>query len=55
MKNVKVFAEVKKKIYDFFTQGNACCRSLTVCLHKNEKSTFTLLFEDICVFYSYDG
>ena len=54
MKNLKVLAEVKKK-FTIFIQENACCRSLDVCLRKNEKSTSTLLFEDICVFYSYDG
>ena len=30
---------------DFFIQENALCRSLAVCLHKNEKSSFTLLLK----------
>ena len=54
MKNLKVFVGVKN-LDDFFIQENALCRSLAVCLHKNEKSRFMYLFEDICVFYSYDG
>ena len=50
MKNLKVFVEVKKDLYDFFILENACCRPLAACLHKNEKSTFTLLFEIIGCF-----
>ena len=45
MTNLKVFAEVKKNLYNFFIQENACCRYLAVCLHKNEKSIFTLLLK----------
>ena len=55
MKNLKVFVEVKKNLYEFFIQENALCRSLAVCLQENEKSSFTLLFEDIYIFLSCDG
>ena len=34
-----------KNLYDICIQENALCHSLAVCLHKNEKLTFTLLLK----------
>ena len=48
MKNLKVFAEVKKiSTICFYVRKH----SLAVCLQENEKSSFTLLLEEISIFF----